>query len=85
MRKKTLVLGSCLGLLFLCGFQSPAAVGQGLQQEAEKEVDPCLKSTCRNAPLRENLIALDLRANRAIDIIEEFYRSRDYSYAELQQ
>jgi hypothetical protein len=62
VRKKSLVLGSCsIGLLFLCGFQSPVAVGKSPQQQSDTQVDPCLKSTCRDVPLRENLTAFDLR------------------------
>jgi len=58
--KKTLRLGSVfLGLLFLCGFQTPV-VDQQSQQEAETPANPCLKSTCRNVPLREKLTALGL-------------------------
>src|SRR6478609_1507325 len=60
VRKKTFVAGSCLGFLLLVGFQSPAVRGQSSQQEPDK-VNPCLESTCRNAPLRETLTAIDLR------------------------
>jgi len=49
-----------MSLLLLCGFRSPAA-GQQSQQESDTPVDRCLKSTCRDVPLRENLIAIDLR------------------------
>ena len=60
MQKKSLCSASCfIGLLLLCGFRIPAA-GQQSQQESDTP-DPCLKSTCRNVPLRENLIAIDLR------------------------
>jgi outer membrane protein assembly factor BamA len=47
-----------LGFLLLCGLQCLAAGGQSLPQEPEKEVDPCLASTCRSAPFRENLSAI---------------------------
>jgi len=63
LRKKILLLGSgFMGLLFLCGFQSPAAIGQTLQPDSDKKVDPCLESTCRDVPLREELTAIDLGA-----------------------
>ena len=56
------MLGSCfIGLLFLFGFQSPVAVGQPYQQESDKQVNPCLESTCRDVPLRETLTAIELR------------------------
>ena len=57
--KKSLALGSFLALLFLCGFQSPAAVGQTLQPELDKKVNDCLESTCRDVPTREELTAID--------------------------
>jgi hypothetical protein len=61
VQKKSLCIASCfISLLLLCGFRIPAA-GQQSQQESDTPVDPCLKSTCRNVPLRENLIAIDLR------------------------
>jgi outer membrane protein assembly factor BamA len=55
MRNTILVLGLCLGLLLL---QGGTAMGQVLQEPADKEVDSCLTSTCRNAPLRENLTVI---------------------------
>ena len=61
MQKKNLCFASYfIGLLLLCGFRSPA-VAQQSQQESDTPVDPCLKSTCRDVPLRENLSAIDLR------------------------
>ena len=42
----------------LCSFQTQAAVSQAIQQEPDKEIDPCLASTCRSAPSRENLAAI---------------------------
>jgi Omp85 superfamily domain len=61
VQKKSLCIASCfIGLLLLCGFRRPAA-GQQSQQESDTPVDRCLKSTCRDVPLRENLIAIDLR------------------------
>jgi hypothetical protein len=47
-------------LLFLCGFHSPSALGQTLHRDPDQKVDPCLESTCRNVPIREELIAIDL-------------------------
>src|SRR5438067_2095098 len=48
LRKKLMVLGSCfIGFVFLCGFQEP-----------DKQANPCLQSTCRDVPLRENLSAI---------------------------
>jgi hypothetical protein len=62
VRKKNLVLGSCsIGLLFFCGFRSPDIFGQSPEQESDTQVNACLKSTCRDVPLRENLTAFDLR------------------------
>jgi outer membrane protein assembly factor BamA len=59
----SLGLASCsIGLLLLSGFQSPATARQQSEQESDTQPDPCLKSTCRNVPLRENLTAFDLRA-----------------------
>ena len=61
-RRKNVLLGSfCLGLLFLCGLQSPAALSQPRQQASDTQENPCLKSTCRDVPLREHLTAIDLR------------------------
>src|SRR5579871_60142 len=61
MIKKRLVLGlGVVGLLFLCGLNSPAVMGQALPAEASKKVDPCLESTCRDVPVREELTAIDL-------------------------
>ncbi len=66
MRKKVLVLGSGLmGLLFLCGFQGPGAVAQTLQPDSAKQTDPCLESTCRNIPVREELTAIDIPAGKS--------------------
>jgi hypothetical protein len=63
--KKVLVLGSCfMGLLFLCGFQT-AAVAQTLQPDSDKKADPCLESTCRNIPVREELTAIDIRVEKS--------------------
>jgi len=58
MRKIPLLGLRSLGFLLLCGFQSLAATPQLPQQEPDKEVDPCLASTCRSAPFRENLSAI---------------------------
>src|SRR3954470_4934480 len=58
--RKTLVFSSCLGLLFIFRFSSPAAVAQPVQQETVKPVNHCLESTCRDVPIRENLAAIDL-------------------------
>ena len=55
-----------IGLLFFCGVQSPVALSQANQQEPEKQVDPCLESTCRNAPLRENLTSIGTKYARGI-------------------
>ena len=65
MRKKFVVLGSgFMGLLFLCGFQGPA-VAQTLQPDSDKKADPCLESTCRNIPVREELTAIDIRGGKS--------------------
>ena len=58
MRKNTLVLGLCsIGVLFLSGFQSPVALSRPSQEASDTQVNPCLKSTCRDVPLREHLTA----------------------------
>jgi outer membrane protein assembly factor BamA len=62
VRKNTLVLGLCsIGVLFLSGFQSPVALSRPSQGASDTQVNPCLKSTCRDVPLREHLTAIDLR------------------------
>jgi hypothetical protein len=67
------MLGSCLmGFLFLSGFQSSVAVSQAPQQEPDKQVDPCLKSTCREVPLQENLTAIGLPGKHVRGIIGGF-------------
>jgi outer membrane protein assembly factor BamA len=61
VRERSFCFASCfIGLLLLCGFRSPDT-GLQSQQESDAPVDPCLKSTCRNVPLREDLNAIDLR------------------------
>src|SRR4051812_25445177 len=63
VRKKIVAFGFCLSFLFLCGLQGSPAMAQAVPPDPDKEaVDPCIKSTCRNAPLRENLTAFDLRS-----------------------
>jgi outer membrane protein assembly factor BamA len=54
-RKILIIASGFAGLLLLSGFQTPAAIGP---QEADKPVNPCLESTCREVPLRENLTAI---------------------------
>jgi hypothetical protein len=64
VRTRIWVFGAnCIGLLFLLGFHSPLAVGQAAQAESDEQSHRCLKSTCREVPLREELTAFDLRQN----------------------
>jgi len=58
---------SLLGLystaaLLLCGVHASAASGQSPPEPSDSPSDPCLESTCRSVPLRENLTAIDLHA-----------------------
>jgi hypothetical protein len=62
MRTRIWVFGaSCIALLFALGFQSPLAAGQAAQPASDTQSNRCLKSTCRDVPLREDLTAFDLR------------------------
>src|SRR5439155_13346897 len=64
IQKKIAVVGSCfLGFLFLCGFQ---------KQESDTPVDPCLESTCRDVPLRENLNAIHVPTKYVRGIVGGF-------------
>ncbi len=61
VRNKGLLLRSCtMGLLLLCGFQSPIAMSQAGQDVTDRHASPCLDSTCRDAPVRETVAAKDL-------------------------
>jgi len=58
---------SLLGLystaaLLLCSVHVPAAFGQAPPETPDSTADPCLESTCRSVPLRENLTAIDLHS-----------------------
>ena len=58
---------SLLGLysttaLLLCSVHVPAAFGQSPPETPDSTADPCLESTCRSVPLRENLTAIDLHS-----------------------
>ncbi len=59
--KKTILM-----FLFVCGIHTARLMAQAQQPEvitdADREANACLKSTCRNVPLREMLTAFDLRA-----------------------
>ena len=61
-----------LGFLLLCGLHSLAAAGRPLQEELDKPVNPCLESTCRDVPLRENLAAIGVHAKYLRGIIGGF-------------
>jgi outer membrane protein assembly factor BamA len=61
--KAALLFGLCVtGGLFCGGFQASTALAQAPPQATELPEDPCLESTCRDVPLRENLTALDLHS-----------------------
>jgi outer membrane protein assembly factor BamA len=61
--KAALLFGLCVtGVLFRGGFQTSDALAQAPPQSTEFPEDPCLESTCRGVPLRENLIAIDLHS-----------------------
>jgi outer membrane protein assembly factor BamA len=61
--KAAWLFGLCVtGVLIRGGFQVSTALAQASPQSAEVPVDPCLESTCRDVPLRENLTALDLHS-----------------------
>src|SRR4029453_14197828 len=69
MSKQALVFASCsLGILFLYGFSEfqPSCLAQSslapvtLPAAKDEEAKRCLESTCRNAPLREKLTAINL-------------------------
>jgi outer membrane protein assembly factor BamA len=65
LRKAVLLFGHIsIAALFLCGIPTPAAFGQSPPEADAPPDDPCLESTCRNVPLRENLVAIDLRAKK---------------------
>jgi hypothetical protein len=48
--------------LLLCGSQTPAVFGQSTPDTPDSPADPCLESTCRSVPLRENLTAIDFHS-----------------------
>jgi hypothetical protein len=61
--KAALLFGLCVtGVLFRAGFQPSTALAQAPPQATEVPEDPCLESTCRDVPLRENLAAIDLHS-----------------------
>jgi Omp85 superfamily domain len=61
--KAAMLFGLCLtGVLFRGGFQTSVALAQAPPQSTEFPMDPCLESTCRDVPLRENLTAIDLHS-----------------------
>ena len=65
MQRKSLCIASCfMGLLFLCGFQGPAA-GEQFNRNRTSRSTACLESTCRDVPVRENLTAIDLRTEKS--------------------
>jgi outer membrane protein assembly factor BamA len=56
------MISKSAALLFCCGLIASTGLAQVSPQAPELPVDPCLESTCRNVPLRENLTAIDLRS-----------------------
>ncbi len=83
MHKTALVFASCsLAVLFLFGFSDfePASLAQSSLAvnpppppvAKDAETNPCLESTCRNAPIREKLSAIHLGTKYVRGIIGGF-------------
>ena len=61
------------GAALLAGFQDSALGQTSPQVISELPVDPCLESTCRDVPLRENIAAIDLHSR---DLNKSYLRLR---------
>jgi outer membrane protein assembly factor BamA len=62
-RKAVSLLGLYSTAAFLlCGVHASTAFGQSPPEPSDSTSDPCLESTCRSVPLRENLTAIDLHS-----------------------